>query len=274
MSFLTIDREKCNQDGICVDECPTRIIALDSGDGYPEPIQDADKYCLACGHCVTVCPKDALSLNWLDPDACPPVKKEMIFSPEQAEQFIRSRRSIRTFRDKAVERDKLEKLIEIACYAPSAKNMQPWHWIVIEDSKEVRRLAGMVIKWMRGVIEKNRELAEDVGFTRVVKSWENGDERICRGAPHVIVVHGDKNWAFGVEDCTLALSYLDLYASNLGLGTCWGGYFYSAANQYKPLFKELGVPDDHRVYGAMMVGYRKYHYHRLPKRKPPVVIWK
>ena len=121
---------------------------------------------------------------------------------------------------------------------------------------------------------KLSELAEDVGFTRVVKSWENGDERICRGAPHVIVVHGDKNWAFGVEDCTLALSYLDLYASNMGLGTCWGGYFYSAANQYKPLFKELGVPDDHRVYGAMMVGYRKYHYHRLPKRKPPVVIWK
>lgn len=269
-----VDPEKCNRDGICAAECPTRIIELPSTDDCPRPIPDADQYCLACGHCVAVCPQGALRLNWLAPGDCPPVRREIGITTEQAEQFLRSRRSIRTFKEQPVEREKLQKLIEIAGYAPSAKNLQPWHWLVVEDTGEVRRLAGMVIDWMRDVIEENREMVESRGFVRVVAAWDRGDERICRGAPHVIIAHGDKTWAYGVEDCTLALEYLELFAPSLGLGTCWGGFLYSTVNQYPPLFETLGLPADHRAYGAMMVGYPKFKYQRLPRRNPPRVTWR
>jgi len=57
----------------------------------------------------------------------------------------------RNFKDKPVERHKLEKLLEIACFAPSAKHSQPWHWTVIEAPTDVRRLAAMVIDWMHSV---------------------------------------------------------------------------------------------------------------------------
>jgi len=274
VNLFSVDQEKCNRDGICVAECPARIIQMASSEDYPKPVSDADQYCLACGHCVAVCPQGALSLNWLTPDDCPTVRQDMALTAEQAEQFLRSRRSIRTFKDQSVERDKLEKLLEIAGYAPSAKNQQPWHWLVVEDTGEVRRLAGMVVDWMRTVIQKNREFAESIGFIRVVKAWESGEERICRGAPHIIIAHGDKNWAFGSEDCALALDYLELFAPTLGLGTCWGGYFYTAVNQYPPLFETLGLPSDHRVYGAIMVGYPTFKYQRLPSRNPTRVIWK
>ena len=274
MSLFTVDQEKCNRDGICMAECPMRIIRMASSEDYPKPTSDADQYCIACGHCVSVCPQGALSLNWLTPDDCPTVRQDMTLTAEQVEQFLRSRRSIRTFKDQPVERDKLEKLIEIAGYAPSAKNQQPWHWLIVEDTGEVRRLAGMVIDRLRGVIQKNREFAESVGFIRVVKAWESGEERICRGAPHIIIAHGDENWAFGPEDCALALDYLSLFAPTLGLGTCWGGYFYTAVNQHPPLFEALGLPTDHRAYGAIMVGYPKFKYKRLPRRNPPRVVWK
>ena len=133
---------------------------------------------------------------------------------EQAEQFLTGRRSIRTFQQKKVARPILEKLLHVAGAAPSAKNQQPWHWVVVQDPLDVRRLAGMVIDWMRGVIEIAPEMADERGLTRVVAAWDNGEERICRGAPHIIIAHGDKDWGFGAEDCSLAISLLDLYATS------------------------------------------------------------
>ncbi|UCF94621.1 MAG: nitroreductase family protein, partial [Desulfobacterales bacterium] len=212
MNLFTIDPQKCNQDGLCVQACPTTVIQMNSPDDMPTPTADFEQYCLACGHCVAVCPTGAFNLSWLDSDDCPPVRKELNLSPEQAEHFLRSRRSIRNYKDQPVERRLLEKLLEIAGYASSARNMQPWHWTVVANPAETRRLAGMVIDWMRSVMRRDPASAERRGYPRVVAAWESGQERICRGAPHVIVAHGDKNWDFGAEDCALALSYLELFA--------------------------------------------------------------
>jgi nitroreductase/NAD-dependent dihydropyrimidine dehydrogenase PreA subunit len=274
MNPFTVDPEKCNKDGICVLACPAKVIQQPGLKEIPVPTADFAEYCLACGHCVAVCPNGAFRLDWLSPEMCPTFKKELSLTAKQAEQFLRSRRSIRNFKDKPVERAKLEKLLEIACSAPSAKNSQPWHWTVVETTVTVRQMAGIVVDWMRSVIKQFPEQAELRGLPRVVSAWDAGEERICRGAPHVIVVHGDKNYGFGAEDGALALSYLELYAPILGLGTCWGGYFYSAVNAYPPLFLAIGLPAGHRAFGAVMVGYPRLTYKRLPLRKKPRVTWR
>jgi nitroreductase/NAD-dependent dihydropyrimidine dehydrogenase PreA subunit len=273
MKPFEVDEGKCNRDGLCVEECPARIIRLDSKNDVPVPEDDFDSFCIKCGHCVAVCPTGAFRLNWLEPDQCPPVVRDLQLSAGQAEQFLRSRRSIRTFKEKPVERTKLEKLLEMACYAPSAKNSQPWHWTVVENPAEVRRLAGLVIDYMRGFIAEKPKVAAMLSFTRVVAAWDKGFERVCRGAPHVVVAHADKNWGFGAEDTTLALSYLELFAPVLGLGACWGGYFYMAVNAHPPLAEALAIPARNKVFGAMMVGYPKFRYERLVPRKPPRVNW-
>jgi nitroreductase/NAD-dependent dihydropyrimidine dehydrogenase PreA subunit len=273
MPPFVVDRETCQRDGLCVAECPARIIRLDATDEVPVPEPDFSTYCIACGHCVAVCPTGAFKLNWLSPAQCPPIVKDLELTREQAEQFLRSRRSIRTFREKTVERGKLAKLLEMACYAPSAKNIQPWHWTVVQSPAEVRRLAGLVIDYMREFTAQKPKVAALLSFTRVVAAWDMGLERVCRGAPHVIVAHADKNWGFGAEDTALALSYLELYAPVLGLGTCWAGYFYSAVNAYPPLFEALKLPAKHKAFGAMMVGYPTFRYPRLAPRKPPKVDW-
>lgn len=274
MGIFEVDREKCNRDGLCVEECPARVIRLSPEDDVPVPQADFKEYCIACGHCVAVCPTEALRLEWFEPGQCPPVNRELQLTREQAEQFLRGRRSIRSFKEKIVERAKLEKLLEIACYAPSAKNNQPWHWTVVERPDEVRRLAALVVEWMRGVIAEKPKVAAALSFTRVVAAWDSGFERVCRGAPHLMVVHADKNYGFGAEDTALALSYLELYAPLLGLGSCWAGYFYSAVNAYPPLFDALKLPARHKAFGALMVGYPRFRYQRLVPRKPPKVTWK
>jgi nitroreductase/NAD-dependent dihydropyrimidine dehydrogenase PreA subunit len=274
MTLISVDREKCNQDGICASECPARIIVMDPEAGFPAPTPDFKDFCLKCGHCVSVCPTEALRLDWLDPEDCPAIMKERVVTSEQAEQFLRGRRSIRTFKEKKVPQEVLEKLIEVACSAPSAKNQQPWHWIVVQEPAEVRRIAGMVIDSMRMLIQMSPQEAETRGFPRAVASWDQGYDRICRGAPNLIVVHADKNWLFGPEDTALALSLLDLYATSLGLGTCWAGFVYKMTNAYPPLFEALGLPADHLAFGAMMIGYPKFTYRRIPVRNKPRVTWK
>jgi ferredoxin len=114
MKPFNVDPEKCNRDGLCVEECPARIIRLDSKNEVPVPEDDFSSFCIQCGHCVAVCPTAAFRLNWLGPDQCPSVVKDLQLSREQAEQFLRGRRSIRTFKEKPVERAKLEELLEMA----------------------------------------------------------------------------------------------------------------------------------------------------------------
>ena len=274
MSLFFVDEEKCDRDGICVAECPARIIELNKTDPVPVPVELAEERCINCGHCVAVCPQGAFSHRDLSPDQCMPIKEEWELGPEQAEQFLRSRRSIRSYKNQSVERSKLEKLIHIASCAPSAANQQPWRWLVIEDSSELRRLIGFIIEWMRGVLKENPQEAEDRGFLRILNAWENGEERICRGAPHIIIAHSHEDWPWGLQDCTLAMEYIELLAPSLGLGTCWGGYFYSAINQYPPLYQALSLPSGHLVHGVMMVGYPIYKYKRLPQRNEPKVIWR
>ena len=264
MSLFVVDKEKCKRDGICVAECPRRIIEIRDGNPVPTPVDGADELCINCGHCVAVCPHGAFSLGTMTLEQCPPVRKDWLLEPEQVEHFMRVRRSIRTYKDKSVEREVLTKLIDVARFAPSGSNAQPVRWLVIYDSDKVRQLAGLVIDWMRDIQK------EQTWVNRIIATWESGIDIICRGAPHVIFAHAPKG---GATNCIIAMTYLELAAPSFGLGTCWAGYVDAATSLWPPIQQFLGLPEGH-ISGAVMVGYPKYKYHRLPLRNEPKITWR
>ena len=274
MSLFTVDSEKCVQDGICAETCPMQIIAVNGAGELPTPIQEADALCINCGHCVAVCPTGAFSLSTMKSEDCPSISPKQLISPDQATQFLRSRRSIRTYTDQKVDRQLLLKLIEIASCAPSGSNSQPVAWRVIYDSEQVRHLAGLVVDWMRHVIINQPDLAGSLNMERIVSAWESGNERICRGAPHVVIAHAPKDHRAAPAACTIGLTYLELAAFAFGLGACWGGYFNAASNLWQPMKDALELPDEHSSYGALMVGYPSHAYYRIPFRNAPNVSWK
>ncbi len=274
MTLFVVDEEKCNRDGICVETCPRLLIALKNHLKVPTPTEDAEELCINCGHCVAVCPKGAISLSTMKPEECPPIKKEWLLSSEQAEHFLRSRRSIRTYLDKAVDRKVLSKLIQIACYAPSGHNSQPVQWLVIYNSDEVQRLASLVVDWMRNLINEQPALSASLHSNRIVAAWEAGKDRICRNAPHVIIAHSPKDLQVAQSACTIALTYLELAAPAFGLGTCWAGYLNAVANLWPPLKDALQLPVGHASFGAMMIGYPKYKYRRMPLRNQAKISWR
>ena len=269
-----MDQEKCKRDGVCVAECPMRIIEFKDQHSFPTPTGDANELCINCGHCVTVCAHGALSHKNMTPQECPPVRRESFLGPEQVGHFLRARRSIRAYKDRGVDREVIHQLIDMARFAPSGHNVQPVRWLVIYDSGEVRRLAGLVVDWMRSMIEKKASIAKVLHMDRNVSAWEAGVDTVCRGAPHMIVVHALKDEPTAPAACTIALSYLELAAFSFGLGACWAGYFNVAATVWAPMRSALELPEGHISFGAMMLGYPKYRYHRLPIRNEARITWR
>ena len=270
--LFEVDPELCNRDGICSEDC--RLIEMKGPDALPTPINGAEELCVNCGHCVAVCPTGALTLKDMGPEDCTELRKEMVINEAQAEQFLRSRRSIRKYQDKPVEREKLERVIQMAGYAPSAHNARPVHFLVIEDRKEVKRLSALIADWLRLLLKSAPEMVAPYHFDRVLEYWDGGGDPICGNAPHLIISHADESSQLAHVDCILALAYMELAAMPLGLGATWAGYIMIAAS-LNPSFNEaLNLPKGHKCFGAMMIGYPTYRFVRMPRRNPPPVTWR
>ncbi|MFC1744657.1 nitroreductase family protein [Candidatus Riflebacteria bacterium] len=261
MQLFKIDREKCRQDGICKDVCPVNIITTDEK-GYPKPLKNREYLCLNCGHCMAVCPSSAFSLCTMPPESCIPVNPDLAINEEQIVHHFKTRRSSRIFQEKQVPRDILERLLDITRYAPNAENAQPLNWLIIESKEEVKRYAGLVVDGLQG---KDK-------FRGVILFWKRGNDMIFRGAPNVIIAHAPKGGFNPQIDCIIALSHLELAAPAFGLGACWAG-FMMAASEHKPLIEALKIPEDHRIYGAMILGYPAHGYKRIPLRNPAKIKW-
>ena len=273
MSHFVIDESRCKRDGICIAVCPVGILEARE-DGVPRPVAGAGRMCITCGHCVAACPHAAFSLRAMPAEGCPAVRPEWKLDPDRAEHFLRSRRSIRVYKDEAVDQGRLERLIRIARHAPSVHNGQPVRWLVISGREPVREIAGHVVAWMRRIAEGKPEMARAMMLDRIVAAWDAGQDRICRAAPHLVVAHAPKEDAIAPGSCMLALAYLELAAPSLGLGACWAGYVHLAAPDWPPLAEALALPPGHAFHGAMMVGVPKYRYHRLPGRREPQIDWR
>ena len=202
-----------------------------------------------------------------------PIRQEWRLSPEQAAQFLRTRRSIRVYQDKPVPRELLERVIDIARYAPSGSNSQPVEWLVIQDAKDVQRLAGLAIDWWRGLPRDQLEQAGMAGYAKLGEEWDQGVDRICRKAPHLIIAYGSPSPRTQTA-CIIALTYLELAAFANRLGACWVGLLHTPLLQHPPLQQALGLPENSQAYGEMIIGYPKYQYYRIPARKAPLITWR
>jgi len=269
-----VDEAKCTRCGMCVLECPARIIKMKGEDTLPFWIETGEELCINCGHCVAVCALGAVSLGTMKPEDCAPIMRNLLPDAEQVEPFLKSRRSIRAYKERPVSREMLAKLIDIARYAPSGHNSQPLHWLVIEDATEVNRLAGLVIDSMRAAIKSAPDIAAALQFDRMVASWDAGIDLILRGAPHVIIAHAYKDMPLADQNCHIALTYLELAACSLGLGACWAGWLQMVMTSYPPMIEALRLPEGHVGLGAMMIGYPRHRFSRIPLREEPPIIWR
>lgn len=274
MDLIEIDKKKCNQDGICISVCPSNLLVMDD-DSFPTPIESANQMCIRCGHCVAICPTGALKHRNLDHHRFETIEEPFRLSSEECDLFFKTRRSIRAYKDKPVSKDKLARLIDIARYAPTARNSQGVKWLVVRDRDEIKKYAGMVIDFFKAVMNGDiPAIAANPHLSILIDDWKRGDDHILRNTPSLVITHGHGENRLAQNDCIIAMANLELAATGLGLGCCWAGFFMTAAGSFPPLMEALSLPDGHKCFGAIMVGYPKFRYRRIPIKREPKITWR
>ncbi len=141
---------------------------------------------------------------------------------------IRQRRSIRTYLDKPVEREKVLRLLEAARIAPSAKNLQEWRFIVVTDAERRRLLAQNA---------NTRPFVAEAPVVIVACAEHDNYRMRCGQLAYPI-------------DVAIAIDHITLQAASDGLGTCWIGSF-----DEEPVKAILGIPESVTVVQMLTVGY-------------------
>lgn len=260
MSLITVNEEKCIKCGLCVEECPLGVLKLEST-GPKEVNPDA---CFACGHCVAICPKEAIDNNKSPLAMQSEIGEVKKLNAEEAKNFIRSRRSIRSYKNTPVEREKLMELADVAHLAPTASNSQGISYLIIDDKKAIQLAVEECINWFENDSTWSKMLSGMIKGYR-----ENKVDTILRDAPSIILTLADDNFYNGRENSILSLSYLELYAPSLDLGSCWAGIFeICARSENSPINKIFNIPEKKKITGVVMVGYPKYSYKRFTDRQP------
>jgi nitroreductase/NAD-dependent dihydropyrimidine dehydrogenase PreA subunit len=265
MSLITICSDKCIKCGLCVNECPENVLLL----GKHGPEEVCPQNCISCGHCVAICPREAIDnkktplINQISTKNFPKL------SSEEAKNFLRSRRSIRSYKETPVPREKLIDLVNIAHFAPTGSNLQGISYIIVDD----KDILNKAIKITLEKLAKDELLNKR--FHHYIESYDSeGIDTVLRGAPSLILAIADTDFTRGRENSIFSLAYLELYAPTIGLGSCWAGVFEKIAlEDNSPMLELLNIPKGKKITGAVMVGYPKYNYPRLVDRNPLEVIF-
>jgi nitroreductase len=151
-------------------------------------------------------------------------------------ELIKLRKSVRSYLPKAIEDDKLNRILDAGRLAPSASNSQEWRFIIVKNEESRRLLAAST--------NKHDFIAE---APAIIVCCAETDQRIMRCGISAFTV-----------DVSIVIDHITLAATEEGLGTCWIGGF--DAEQVKQV---LGIPEGIVVVELLPIGYP-----RDPSLKP------
>ncbi len=267
MNLLIVEEKKCTKCGLCANVCPIDVI--DVKEKGPEIIS---KVCANCGHCVAVCPEGALSHKNSPFSKQVKIDQFPVINEKQAALFMRSRKSIRCFKEKEVPKTELLQLLDIARFAPTGGNSQGISFLVISDKENIKKMADATAIWMEKQIKAKEPMAGY--YLPIIKVYKKGKDNILRNASHIIFAVCNKKLSLGRQNAISMFTYAELFANTIGLGSCWAGFLENCAMaNYSPLTELLELNEDQKVVAALMVGYPQYKYPRLVDRNALEVKW-
>ena len=290
-----MDRSRCKKDGLCASVCPADIFVQREKLTIPELMNEDG--CIACGHCVAICPQDAICHSEFLSIEIRPIQAEEMPTAEQVMALLKSRRSIRAFRDKPLAKETIESIIDGARFAPSGHNSQSTEYLVVQDSAVLNQISATVIEYLEFEIRRfanplfrtfallaDREMAESglheiPGFKRMIQMFESGTDPILHGAPVLLAFHARRTVGFADINAQLTLQNASIVAHTLDIGHFYTGWVVSpcrapmarAWNRRIPSL--LGIPSDNNLYGALALGYPIPRFKNMIERKPARIAW-
>lgn len=272
---ININQELCTRCGKCVKVCPSEIFFGKEIVG----IHNEDS-CIKCGHCAAVCDFEAMEHELFPSDKVHKIDYSQMPTPEQVMLLTKMRRSMRIFSSKAIPMPQLNMILEAAHRAPTATNSQKISFTLVTDIEKIKSISRFTLDTFASVVRKidnplGRMIVKRLQpsmmrylplFKQMQERFEQGDDKILRGATAVILIHTPSWNRFGAEDANLAYQNGSLMAEALGIGQFYGGFVLTAARQRKgEMEKMLGI--DGKICAVMALGVPKFRYANYIDRK-------
>jgi len=268
MLDFTVDEKLCTRCGLCVRDCPSRIIAM-ADSAMPRIAPDQEPACIQCQHCLAICPTAAIGILGRKPADSRPLAADSFLSLDRMELLVRGRRSVRHYRNENVDPALLTRLIAATANAPSGVNRCELTFTVIDDKDDMQRLREKVLAGLAAVprIPERYSYLKEAG-----KAYrEQQNDIIFRTAPHALFISAPPDAPCPSQDVALALAYFELLAQSAGLGTCWWGLAQMVFLVLPELKTLIGIPPKH-VYYAMLFGMPSVQYPRTVQRDNAAIV--
>jgi len=256
--IVSIDYDKCINCATCTNYCLLDNFKLVDG----KVMVDEGQGCILCMHCAAACPENAIKYNGKDAILSEEMPILHDVFPDDLKDFLRMRRSYREFDGREVPVELITEALDIASWAPSAKNVHTTRYYILTGQEKIQEIMDIII---RDYTEKGYNLD-------VVKSYKEGINRVFTKANTVIIAYAKEKSPSPETDTAIALTYAELFLQSRGIGSCWGGYLKRALNDIEELKKYFPGREGYKYYGCLLVGYPKENYLYIPERtKRPIV---
>jgi nitroreductase len=160
----------------------------------------------------------------------------------------------------------LDALLKLAVQAPNGMNAQPWAFGVIQSKERLRAFSDRAKAYL---VE---HIAEFPMLERYRSLFTNPETNLFHNAPAAIIVFATPNGATPENDCTMAAHTIMLAAADMGLGTCWVGFFTFLLMQPE-VKRELGIPEEYRPVAPIAIGYPAKPMPPAERSAPEMVFW-
>jgi ferredoxin len=284
---ISVHPERCKRDGLCAKVCPARIFRHQSKE---RPTVERAEECVLCGQCLAVCPSGAIVHSRLLQEGQREIGDAPRVGADVMGGFLRTRRSVRVYRDQLVPRELLADVADAAGFAPTGafggagwvrtvtvvtgkESMQAVREATVGYMRKLERvLSGLMVGLVSRFSEEARAGRATLPDLRMrLAEWDAGRDAVTYDAQAALFVSAAYDTATPHEDCDGALMNMMLAAHAHGLGTCWNGWLGNAATSAhvsgpRALGALLGLPANHRVCEAMTVGWPAIALRRIPQR--------
>ncbi|MGB8218407.1 MAG: nitroreductase family protein [Candidatus Methanoperedens sp.] len=184
-------------------------------------------------------------------------------------EIIKTRRSVREYKEDQIPDEDIKFLIDCARYAPSGFNTQPWSFLVIKNKDVMRKISEHGKKSMIPMLEPMKDVSPKARDFLVFLKTKGTD--MFYNAPLLIIILGNKNAPTVDYDCPMAAQNMMLAAHSKGIGSCWIGGVQPALMD-EGFLKELGAPEGYKAIAPLIFGYPKGKT-EVPDKIEPQVKW-
>jgi nitroreductase/NAD-dependent dihydropyrimidine dehydrogenase PreA subunit len=271
MLQFEIAEDKCIGCGLCVKDCPASVLAME--DRFPVVIEKKANACIGCQHCLAICPTGALSILGNSPEQCRELKGNLP-DADQLAMLMKGRRSIRQYRDENLESELIKQLLDVAGHAPTGHNAEKVRFYLIDDKDHLALFREETYAELAHMAEEGKLEGRLAMYGSFAYLWQSkGIDILFRNAPHLLVSAAPKSCPTPVADAQIALTYFELYAQSMDVGTVWNGFLTGVIDTIAPRLRErLGVPENYQLGYVMSFGKPAVKYQRTIEKGAAEVV--